>query len=758
MKRNTLNTILVISALLVVVMTGARAVDEVSRAGRMIGLVVDDSNQALTVDTVEPGLPADRAGLQPGDTIVSLGGAPTDTLQELYGAASSLVRGKVIEMETLRSNHLRTVQLIPGAPLPWSRLLLELLAILGYTAVAFLARFRAPDGLPARLLTFFSIAVALELSLPNSSTLIPNWLLYRDIFFYLLTGLQLGLELHLASVIPKRYAWFKDRPWLSRLYYMIGLSGGGLAALLSIAEYFGIEGLAGSFGPSSAALANGLLSLWGLAVVGILLIQYSKSTTPGNRSQALLILIGVVPWAIYNVLTSLDSTLNLTFGIWFELAQPLVLLFYPVVIFIAIFRYHLFDIRVVMKRSLVIVLVTIAVLALFTVVFETLSSQFGRIEQAGRFQVALFALTMLLLGLLFNPVRRLIQRFIDSRFYPEKIAQRERLAELASNLPSLGSLGAIGRQVVEEVRRVFQVTSTTLLVSDPASGLLVSLATSSDQPQSDREVSLLLESSDSGIEQIRRARRPLPADIIANTSPALAQRINALGAETGVGLVNGETLVGLLLLGPKTGRGELTTEEQGLLRLFSLNVAAVLENVRLFQSATYEQLTGLLRREAILEALEIEINRASRYNRPLTVGMIDLDHFKDVNDTWGHLAGDVVLQRVAAELKNALRSTDQIGRYGGEEFLFFLPETDLDQGVQVSEKLRLAVEEMSSPVDEAPDLRITASIGVTELLAGRHSPLTVDAMIREADGALLEGKQAGRNCVLIATSPGETTD
>ena len=752
MKRQSLTVILLLAAFVVCTLTVLRGVDETGRTGRTMGLSVDDERTDLTITRIVPGHPADIAGLEMGDTILSLGDNSIETLQDLLAAAATLTRGQATELTILREGERRIFQLTPGIPVPWGRLLLEFIAVLGYTAVALLARFRAPNVLPSRLLSFFSIAVALELALPDSVSLIPNWFVIREVIFYLLTGLQLGLELHLASVIPKRYAWFKDRPWLTPLYYSVGLSAGGITALLSVADFFGIEAAAGPAVFAGNAMNNVVLVGWGLAIVAILIVQFRNSTTPGHRNQALVILSGVLPWAIYNIVSSVTSTQGIYLGPWFDLGQPIVLLLYPIVIFIAIFRYHLFDIRVAFKRSLVLILVTIVVLALFSAVFEELSSRFGQIEQAGRMQVALFALTMLLLGLLFNPVRRLIQSSVDLRFYPERTAQRERLAELAANLPSLGNLGAIGKHVVEEISRVFQVTSATLLVSDPTSGFLLSLATASDEPLGDKDVSLLLDSNDSGIDQLRLARRPLPADILANTSPALAQRISALGAETGIGLVNGDTLVGLLLLGPKNDRGELTTEEQGLLRLFSLNVATVLENVRLFQSATYEQLTGLLRREAILEALDVEIERASRYERPLTVGMIDLDHFKAVNDDWGHLAGDAMLQRVAAELKNCLRSTDQIGRYGGEEFLFFLTETDLETGVRVAEKLRAAIEHLPSPVVEAPNLHITASIGLTELQAGTDPPPTATDLIRAADGALFQGKGAGRNRVVIAGS------
>ena len=752
MNRNTLNAVMLVTISLVVIMALLNVGDQITRSGRTMGVMVDDDTGALIVIHVFPGSPAERGGLEAGDEILAVDGTPVETLNDLVLAAGKFKRGRKVEIVVLRSQFQRTVSLTPGMPVRWNRLLLDLFSILGYATIAFLARFRAPNVLPSRLLGFFTVAVALELALPQTVSFIPHWAIVHDALFYLLSGLQLALELHLASVIPRRYSWFDHRPWLPRLYYTIGLGIGAFTAAMTIAEGAGMNFAAGWSGAAQVAMNDFVLVGWGIAVVVILLVQLHNSRSPGHRSQALTILVGVIPWAVYNIANSVISHLGISVGPWFDFAQPIVLLFYPLVIFVAIFRYHLFDIRVVLKRSLVLLLVTIVVLMAFTAVFEAVSNRLGDFEQAGRFRIALFALTMLVLGILFNPLRKLIQTKIDQRFFPERIAQRTRLAELAANLPSLGSLAAIGRHVVEEVSRVFQVASATVFVLDPSSGLLLSLATASDRPVDDRDVSLLLEGNDAGVDQLRKARRPLPADIIASTSPPMAQRIALVGAETGIGLVAGETLVGLLFLGPKIDGTQLTTEEQDLLRLFSINLATVLENVRLFQSATYEQLTGLLRREAILEALEVELNRAGRYGRPLTVGMVDLDHFKDVNDTWGHLAGDALLQRVATELKSCLRTTDQIGRYGGEEFLFFLPETDLELGALVAEKLRASIERMPSPVADAPDLRITASIGIVELTAGTDPPPPVEDLIGAADSALLQGKETGRNRVVSGGS------
>src|SRR3954452_9731105 len=151
-------------------------------------------------------------------------------------------------------------------------------------------------------------------------------------------------------------------------------------------------------------------------------------------------------------------------------------------------------------------------------------------------------------------------------------------------------------------------------------------------------------------------------------------------------------MIGLLMVGRKEGARAWPAEELDLLNLLAHHVATVFENARLFESATYEGLTGLLRREAILEQLDRELERAQRYGRPLTIAMADLDHFKEVNDRQGHLAGDALLKRISQVASTGLRSTDWMGRYGGEEFLLVLPETGMAGACGVAEKIRALVQ------------------------------------------------------------------
>ena len=164
--------------------------------------------------------------------------------------------------------------------------------------------------------------------------------------------------------------------------------------------------------------------------------------------------------------------------------------------------------------------------------------------------------------------------------------------------------------------------------------------------------------------------------------------------------------------------------------------------------AATDQLTHLLNRLACLKGLVAEIERANRYGRPLAVALIDIDHFKRVNDTHGHAVGDEVLRHVAGLLRSGVRAVDSLGRYGGEEFLLVMPETDVDGGVTSAENIRRIVGRAPIQI-EVPngsiETTITISIGVA---GGRGAEsLDIDRILREADGALYSAKALGRDQV-----------
>jgi diguanylate cyclase (GGDEF)-like protein len=177
------------------------------------------------------------------------------------------------------------------------------------------------------------------------------------------------------------------------------------------------------------------------------------------------------------------------------------------------------------------------------------------------------------------------------------------------------------------------------------------------------------------------------------------------------------------------------------LRVQKQELETTLKRIRLL--ATQDELTGLSNRRHMLALLKAEQARQQRTEQPLSLALLDLDHFKRVNDTYGHLAGDVVLKCFADAARGTLRGSDVLSRWGGEEFLLMLPDTGGDEAERCVERMRQGVA-LASFDKVAPDLKITFSAGLSVCRAGA----SLEAAIERADKALYRAKEQGRNCTV----------
>ncbi|HWQ00071.1 MAG TPA: diguanylate cyclase [Vicinamibacterales bacterium] len=175
----------------------------------------------------------------------------------------------------------------------------------------------------------------------------------------------------------------------------------------------------------------------------------------------------------------------------------------------------------------------------------------------------------------------------------------------------------------------------------------------------------------------------------------------------------------------------------------ALKTAYTLEFLR--ETSIVDPLTGCSTRPHALQRLAAELNRAQRSNRPLALLLLDLDHFKAVNDRYGHTCGDMVLSAVGRVIMQTLRASDVRCRWGGEEFLVVLPETSLEAATVVAESLRRRIADLRVDYGEA-SVGITASIGITPVRPGETN---VQALIARVDAALYRAKSAGRNCIRV---------
>jgi two-component system cell cycle response regulator len=163
--------------------------------------------------------------------------------------------------------------------------------------------------------------------------------------------------------------------------------------------------------------------------------------------------------------------------------------------------------------------------------------------------------------------------------------------------------------------------------------------------------------------------------------------------------------------------------------------------------ASHDSLTGLLNRRALYEIIEKEQNRTLNAGIPLSVVMIDLDHFKLINDQYGHLVGDEVLCQVAKMIMERKRSSDHAGRWGGEEFLLVLPGANVQEAGYVAERMRVAIGSLSIPLKDGRMVSVKASLGAASTVPGEE--FSLERLIEGADKALYMAKAAGRDLVML---------
>lgn len=231
----------------------------------------------------------------------------------------------------------------------------------------------------------------------------------------------------------------------------------------------------------------------------------------------------------------------------------------------------------------------------------------------------------------------------------------------------------------------------------------------------------------------------------------ISEILKQIGLEPGteplrLPLIFEENLLGILWVWGKS----LTRADLPIMSIFAKQIGVSLERARLFQEvqslALTDPLTGLHNRRSVFELGRVEFARAQRMQRPFCCMMLDLDHFKQINDQYGHLIGDQVLQEFAKRCNNSVREVDLVGRYGGEELIILLPETDQKTSMQVAERLRHSIACKPIKVFDK-EISVTVSIGVA---AQDENTTDLETLIARADQAMYIAKHKGRNRVAMS--------
>ena len=739
------STVIVATIIIFLVMS---VLDEFKFAGERLGVNIAPHDHGILISEVNPGMAAEAAGIQPGDILVGAVGQEIDDVLSLNEALSQRPdRHSPIEIVVLRDEQEIDLQLVPGAPVDVATLLAQLILVGAYLGLAILvARYRHRD-LRARLLMLFVTLVAIELAMPVGYTFSLNYYYGMILFFSMATGVQIGLELHLVSLIPERLRVLKRHPIIVPVFYLVGIAVGLGMCLLAIHQWF-IVGLFSS--PLMASTEGIVLASWAVVVASILIWQVRRARSPRDRNQALLILIGLTPWAIYTLLGQFWPAWEEVSFVWRQQLQNFVLLFFPAAVFVAIFRYGLFDVEHVVRRSLVYGVISAFVIILVYALLTTALPWFS--EQVGE-DNALWLVTgvAIVTGVLFRPLRGGIERLVERGLFPERRALRQRLIQIASALSSEEHMKDLVQRLADETRQALDLTWVTVVAID-GPGRDLHTAFSEGISLDDHKTLVGLLSSDSvTFDRLSRNQRPVTIRKLARHHAEAARELSQVGAEVLAPLYFQRRMIGIICLSSKRNGELFQREEIELLDLFSHQIAASFENLRLFQDATYEGLTGLLRREAVLRQLDKEFERATINQTSLSVFMIDLDRFKVLNDAHGHLFGDQVLEQVARVMQKSVRAVDSLGRYGGEEFLLVLPDTDIAGAERVAEKIRSAVEELEFSLPKGTaTTKITVSIGITGVDPDLGYPdQGARALIAAADQALYKAKQKGRNQAVV---------
>jgi len=411
----------------------------------------------------------------------------------------------------------------------------------------------------------------------------------------------------------------------------------------------------------------------------------------------------------------------------------------------AILRHRLLEIRVVVRKGLWYSIPTIIIGAGYFLIISLVISIFHSISDASLFTISL--LIAVSAAVVAQPLRDKAQNLIDKYFFREKYDSSLMLQRVSSSAASVLDLDKLTNLILEELLSTLHIKRAGFFLKKNEDGDF-EIVTHRGMDEIDP---INLRAGHPLIEWFKTSNRVLTdndLDVFPQFKALWEHEeidLENLGVELYIPLKVGPNLVGLLVIGPKLSEEKYARDDELTLTTLANQTAVAIENARLFyqvqQLAIIDDLTGIYNRRHLLELSEREFKRAQRFRRSLSIVMMDIDHFKMVNDSHGHAVGDEVLRIVAERCKNNIRTVDVLGRYGGEEFIFLLPETGLSEAFQITERLcnRIA----DSPINTSVgDISITASFGIASFSADVSD---LNALLRHADMALYSAKRSGRN-------------
>jgi len=316
------------------------------------------------------------------------------------------------------------------------------------------------------------------------------------------------------------------------------------------------------------------------------------------------------------------------------------------------------------------------------------------------------------------------------------------LAEISSEL----ELNTLLQTITERAATLLQASLGELLLFDKQTGEMQIVA---QYPLNPDQIGFKMKPGDGAMGRVAETKQPLILNNYKSFVNALPDDITSgIEATLDVPLLQGNEFVGVLGVARHTRNREFTLDDQGLLMVFASQAAIAIENASLYKEVQHlaftDVLTGMNNRRRFFELADKEYERSVRYGRPLSFMIVDIDHFKEINDRYGHAAGDDALKWFAEECNLIIRQkVDVVGRIGGEEFAVIYPEIQLPSAIIAGERLRRQVADKRFKF-EGNQLQITFSAGIASL--SLEDEISIDEIIKRADKALYHAKQR-RNCM-----------
>ena len=317
------------------------------------------------------------------------------------------------------------------------------------------------------------------------------------------------------------------------------------------------------------------------------------------------------------------------------------------------------------------------------------------------------------------------------------------------------NLEALFRELVDGLRKSYRLQCVSVVICDPDHDIR-HLLLASGAPADALDNVLFVESLVGMAPQYVALRRPWLGAFAACDHQLILPRASGLRSVAMIPLTHRQKLIGSINFG--SANASRFTRDQATDFLAHLGIIAsfcvenVVNRARLLRSGFTDVLTGWHNRRYLQVRLNEELARARRNGEQVVCLMLDIDHFKRVNDTWGHAAGDTVLRELANRIDAQVRASDVAARYGGEEFVVLLPSTDKASGVRLAERIRQAVSAVAYKLPCGDSVKITASIGIASTtVEGNTRDLKTlgDSLIARADVALYRAKAAGRDRVAV---------